>query len=109
MNLFAGVTPALNARSRSLFTLPGMTCHVSGQIEGTFTATLVHQIRKVGSSAWTTVNVEDMTSATDAEVASHSGTGGVYQTGELAGEWEYSVLISAYTSGIPIVNADVEV
>lgn len=96
-NLWAGITPALNAVSASLATLPGMRSTISGQVRGTFVLTIQHQVRKVGGTDWTPVAMENVADTTDTESATMTAPG-LFQSGDLAGEWEYRQQITAFTS-----------
>ena len=98
ISLFKGITPALNANSHTVDLDEGKDSTFTYSIRGTFTGTLTPQVRPKGSTLeadWTTTNVEDLHSATDAEGNAHTTPGDLMIR---APGYEFRLRFTAFTS-----------
>jgi hypothetical protein len=78
VDLWKGITPALNANSHVIDLDEGRDSTFTTGTRGTFTGTMTPQIRPKGATLeadWIATNVEDLNSATDAEVATITAPG----------------------------------
>jgi hypothetical protein len=98
ISLFKGITPALNVNSHVVDLDEGKDSTFTVGVRGTFTGTMTPQIRPKGSileGEWIATNVEDLNSATDAEVATITAPGDYMVR---APGYEFRLRFTAFTS-----------